>query len=541
MNMNAYAHAYRVCWESEGAPNARRTASSSPPAAAPLHGPSRLSKTDSAMRRAAGYRRTESIDGEEERERDRERRFHHSETPPPPPSRRRARSGATAYADDEVVTLNVGGTTFSTLFSTLVSVEGSRLGESSVGTVPLVARPLSTRMRSRGWQPSSTSAFAAVLSTPRYLHCCSAPRVRFEWRMLVKRATFLPTLGLVPCTASSHQLCVGACRGAVARGNRAADIALSSDTPRDASGAWFIDRDPRPFADVLNFLRDRSYPMPVHDAAALARLRAEARYFGLDALAKVIDSATDKCGEVSHGLSDTRASPALSPTRSISGAGAVVANAMGFASPPRVGSGTGGGHTAIDSTTGHKLQSEFIRSVSGSLGDLCERCVSVVVEALTLQAGSGKMEVLLWLRTFEAGSLQGLSSEGVIRGYDLRHNDLKLHEDFAPLLSGSGLALLTHQLRSCGLSFVPTKEVRMVATHSSSGSGSDKYAELPMLRFTLDPAEGIKGSFRSTQAAVLAAAAGVDNLSIVLRSVLSSEEISGVPARSVFTTTRHGR
>lgn len=58
----------------------------------------------------------------------------------------------------------------------------------------------------------------------------------------------------------------------------------------DASGAYFIDRDPEIFATVLEYLRTRRVHLPPSTArVSMASLRHEAQFYGLDVLKRQLD------------------------------------------------------------------------------------------------------------------------------------------------------------------------------------------------------------------------------------------------------------
>eukprot|EP01051_Picozoa_sp_SAG22_P004928 SAG22_NODE_279_length_13134_cov_7.532561_2_plen_273_part_00 len=66
------------------------------------------------------------------------------------------------------------------------------------------------------------------------------------------------------------------------------------DLPKDKDGRFFIDRDPKFFAQILNFLRDKNYEFKVAEDEA-HHFKQELEYFGLDwALLDSGDEAEDE-------------------------------------------------------------------------------------------------------------------------------------------------------------------------------------------------------------------------------------------------------
>lgn len=71
----------------------------------------------------------------------------------------------------------------------------------------------------------------------------------------------------------------------------------------DADGSFFIDRDPKHFPFILNYLRDGRFTLPKNPTDRAAVLR-EARYYSLDGLMRRVTTQRLRTGLVAHWLFD---------------------------------------------------------------------------------------------------------------------------------------------------------------------------------------------------------------------------------------------
>lgn len=94
---------------------------------------------------------------------------------------------------------------------------------------------------------------------------------------------------------------------------------------RDETGAFFIDRDPEAFAEVLSFLRTRA--VRCRDAAALSDLRREADYYSLAALSQrlAVHEPRSACGGLLFEGSVRPVDADDGPVRAIAGGHTLVA------------------------------------------------------------------------------------------------------------------------------------------------------------------------------------------------------------------------
>lgn len=262
---------------------------------------------------------------------------------------------------------------------------------------------------------------------------------------------------------------------------------------RRPDGAVFVDRDPDTFKILLNHCRDEDYPLPT-TAGDRRRLQAEAAFFGMESLVKLLDGGT--------GGRDIANTSSSSSAAGVPAAGSV----------------------------GELLGSKFRSSIRLSLGRSCNELVQHIEEALNEVAESAEPNMLLWLRTCAESSLNGLSGAAATRGYDLRRQEMRVHENFAPLLKGGGLVLLCDVLHKHGLAFEQTAAVRLMDTRTNTGLPFDTYEEVPMLKFHI-----------ATRSGVLAQRAQDGRVAEVvhlLRSVIGSDSVFGVPHHALHTKPR---
>lgn len=100
------------------------------------------------------------------------------------------------------------------------------------------------------------------------------PQQQGEWIHLNVGGTAFATTRTTLCGGDPHSMLA-----------RMFDASQRMGSQRDASGAFLIDRDPRCFRVLLNFLRTGALPAPLPAGVTADALLAEAEFFQIDALA----------------------------------------------------------------------------------------------------------------------------------------------------------------------------------------------------------------------------------------------------------------